>query len=479
MIYNPINMLKVIYESKNLLGNTPSTIKLKSIKRFLKKYRKYNVDAGYQRELCWTEESMCNLIKAIMDNAFIPPLLIYKYHKTNPEYAYYKFEVNDGQHRMFSLKAFKDSKWVNIPNKNKPILIRWKIPNPEDNRSIINVFYKETEDTKEWKEQHPEQTVCYLDDEGRRKFDEKELIVSIIKGNLTYDQRREIFDNLQNGEKNRNSDLLKNKRNCPFIVFITDNNYKSLFYEKFFKICTKRAKKYWVNWAGRFYLIYKAALTHDKQQITNAFVYGDSQIKNDILRNSIKLSAEDYQDFHNNIIRYFNFLTEQGVKLNPTQAFCLFVPFCLASGFETILSTHMTSFSREGSAKDSNSMWEHNETDIRREYFMKVYDQINDNMIMIALPEYDDTPISSELKLRVWQKCFKNKKRSVCPCGEKISINKHDCGHIIARALNGQTEESNLISICSDCNKRMGTRNAVDWYLSHNGVDIRVYYDRY
>jgi hypothetical protein len=73
---------------------------------------------------------------------------------------------------------------------------------------------------------------------------------------------------------------------------------------------------------------------------------------------------------------------------------------------------------------------------------------------------YDERQTTKKLKKQVWEKCVDNK----CDiCQNEIAFNRFDAGHIIARARGGQTDISNLIPICFDCNHAMGTRNAYEY----------------
>lgn len=56
-------------------------------------------------------------------------------------------------------------------------------------------------------------------------------------------------------------------------------------------------------------------------------------------------------------------------------------------------------------------------------------------------------------------------------CESKIDSKHYECGHIVARAENGDSTIENLRCICSLCNKSIGTKNMDDFkkkYLSKN-----------
>ena len=96
---------------KNFLGkNRPPTVEKQLIDILVdKKFYRYNLKPPQQRgELAWPFETMLSLINSVMDNRFIPEPLVYEYQEGENEQ--YDYEVLDGQHRLFTLKAFFDSK---------------------------------------------------------------------------------------------------------------------------------------------------------------------------------------------------------------------------------------------------------------------------------------------------------------------------------------------------------------------------------
>ena len=69
-------------------------------------------------------------------------------------------------------------------------------------------------------------------------------------------------------------------------------------------------------------------------------------------------------------------------------------------------------------------------------------------------------PTQQTLKKLVWAKCVDE----LCAiCEDPITKKEFEAGHIIARTLGGQIDIDNLIPICFDCNRTMGTRNAWEY----------------
>jgi 5-methylcytosine-specific restriction endonuclease McrA len=104
-------------------------------------------------------------------------------------------------------------------------------------------------------------------------------------------------------------------------------------------------------------------------------------------------------------------------------------------------------------------MWESkDEREPRREYFNRCLTQIS-SITERALP-LDDRQISKSLKKLVWAKCVDE----MCAiCEDEITEKEFEAGHIVARALGGQVNIENLIPICFECNRGMGTRNAYEY----------------
>lgn len=74
--------------------------------------------------------------------------------------------------------------------------------------------------------------------------------------------------------------------------------------------------------------------------------------------------------------------------------------------------------------------------------------------------------ISKALKLKIWEKYIgSNNGEVLCIVCQNTKINmmNFDCGHIIPESKGGETNEDNLLPICSLCNKSMSVKNMDDY----------------
>ena len=85
--------------------------------------------------------------------------------------------------------------------------------------------------------------------------------------------------------------------------------------------------------------------------------------------------------------------------------------------------------------------------------------------------------IPKSVRVAVWNTYIGNNIKGKCyvGCGEEITVNNYECGHIISEKNNGEVTIQNLRPICSTCNKSMGTQNMHDFkqlFLHHNQHNI-------
>ena len=83
--------------------------------------------------------------------------------------------------------------------------------------------------------------------------------------------------------------------------------------------------------------------------------------------------------------------------------------------------------------------------------------------------------IPSDVRIQLWKNHYNNTMTGKCyTCERELSYIDMECGHIIARALNGPDTINNLVPICKTCNKDMGVMNLYE-YKKLNALYNTVY----
>lgn len=466
----------------NLLGDCPPTITRK-IADILRMYANIVLDPLYQREICWSIDTINGLIGTIINNGLVPNLVLYKYQESDPEYSedVEKFEAVDGQHRLFAINSFVNSEYVKLPNKTKKVIPYWSYVDPETKEQQV-VFYQQTEDTDEWckEKENVEKKVSYMSSKEKKDFNAYSLTIREIVVPLTYEKRREIFDLLQNGEKNRGSDLLKNKTECVVVDFLNKQMYQKKMKDIFLPHCSKQANKYWLHWPVRCFMLWqknKTVADYDDEMkelnLAMTFTIGDNDIKKLIEKNDRKLNAEpsELSEFNEVFNKFTEFLKENAVsiKFNPTQIFALFAHFCSDDIREENLSTWLRPFAKEGTIREHKNMWENTSSvEQRRVYFKKCLNDLKKKS-QEPFTEPVRKQMSKALKTKVWERDFRESIEGVCICDKAITKDTGECGHIQSHATGGKTILDNLRYICADCNNRMGIKNMIDYEMEIRG----------
>ena len=80
---------------------------------------------------------------------------------------------------------------------------------------------------------------------------------------------------------------------------------------------------------------------------------------------------------------------------------------------------------------------------------------------------YKKEPIPKQYKKLSWIKYIGNRIETRCPCCFINIIDVWNCeyGHIIAEKKGGPTSPSNLMPICSTCNRQMGTTDMREYSM--------------
>jgi hypothetical protein len=193
----------IIRNRNNLLGGkNPIENKCKSIDDILrdKYYNKINTCPIYQRHIRWKHHAMNDFIGTVMNNGLVPGLIMYELDSNEKTGKNLRkdYEMVDGQHRLYTLKAFMDATYRTLPHMKKQFIVYWNYQhqNEEGLTEYQHVFYKQTNDVIEYCQEN-KITPYYLNDEEMKHFDNYGLHITMIRNSITINQRREIFMSLQ------------------------------------------------------------------------------------------------------------------------------------------------------------------------------------------------------------------------------------------------------------------------------------------
>jgi len=450
---------------KNYLGETQPQGSDIKIKHLIRDIDTFHFRPSYQRHIKWSSKAMNSFIGTIVDNSVVPEILIYKLHPEdkNEKNRDKESEVMDGQHRLYTIDAFVSATYQILPFKKNQFIVHWEyeVCDEEGRKKVIPVFYKLTPDVDEYCRKKKLGTPCILDDLERSDFDNYTIHIKTIQKSLTLNERRKIFLSLQNGIKVRNTDLLKNMTDCKLIAFIEQNEHLNLMIDVILEHSTRKAYQYSIQWIARYFNLFIYVLTKENRRgPSEVFLASDTQIKTSIEINAsiFNRTEEEFNLFDDKLREFVGFIQSLNyfIMLNPTQNFALFYFICSSEIDHDILRTHMQYWTDDGNIKDE--LWEKKaDLTTRRVYFNEKLEELMS--ITERASEIDNTHISPALRSQVWDKC-RNGLCTICST-TNITMETFHAGHIVARARGGPTEIDNLLPMCSDCNRRMGTRNAL------------------
>jgi hypothetical protein len=246
---------------------------------------------------------------------------------------------------------------------------------------------------------------------------------------------------------------------CNLIAAFNEFGCQSIMIDKFFKHCTKKAACYWVQWITRLYLLHTTFQkgVSSESPPSEDFLKGDKIIGKMIKNkdNLLDTTRDKFAKFNYAFNKFIEFIEslDEGIKFDPTQIYALFYHLLEKPNVD-ILRSHMGFYSK-GSKKN---LWESTSVGPRRVYFNECIEKLG-AMIDFATP-IDNTKISKKLRKQVF-----DKGNGICDICKKtqITLKKFEAGHIISRAMGGEAVIDNLIPICIDCNRRMGTRHAEEF----------------
>jgi hypothetical protein len=347
-------------------------------------YNNINLKPKFQRDIVWDISRMNCLIHTIMNCKSVPGLYLYTYQNEthlNKNNLPYKYECIDGQHRLYVVYNFRNSTFLE-GTKN---IIHWLYTHEETGEKEI-VFYKETDDTKIWIEEYKESKkedkftkFSYMTEIEKNRFDDYKLDIKYFENYMSYDERKDEFNSLQNGILVEKSDKLKNF-NTKLIKFFEENNYnEQMLNEIIINKCTKKAKKYWIQWLARCVLLFKCEISSN---YSKTFLKADATIGKHIEMDKIKLDNEEENGFKKVFDNFRIIITSEelnGKLFNPTQLFAVFVFIKnkllnreVDNGIKNEIVETLIKHLSEPQPKECNILWEGCLKENRTEYFNKI-----------------------------------------------------------------------------------------------------------
>ncbi len=426
----------------------------------------------YQRPIGWRLEDMNGFIGTIMKNSFVFPVLMYELHpedKAIEDKGKYNYEVPDGQHRLFTLNAFKSSALQTLPNIAKPFIVHlcYESTDESGNTQIHRVYYNKAQEqeVKDWhdstyKNQGP---ACFFDDAEKKKFDNFRLLISMIQVKLSFDDRREIFLDLQKGKPVRGSDLLKNQLSCKLMADFDSNGYQDKM-SVTLQYCSRKMTKYWSHWGTRFFLIFiETKKVEGKKTPADIFLKTDKEITkaiNDRI-GTLKPTTEVFEEFDDRFCIFNQRLQSFGIKFNPTQLFALFSHFLRDDIDMDVIATRILKFAKDGQSKPNKTLWESKGNhEQRKDYFNVCLSEL-EKMKTVAPKILPRRTLSIQERIQVFEKAKVKETCYTCPA--KITLETFHEAHDIAKGKGGTQDLDNLFPLCRSCNLRMGQLTISEW----------------
>jgi hypothetical protein len=459
---------------KNLLGSVEPQSRPKEIRDLLNPeyYNKVNLRPSYQRKLQWLLVAYIEFIGIIMNTGLVQSIIMYQlFNEDKVEGDNYNYECVDGQHRLWTLNAFKTCSVNKLDHIKKPFIVHWVYEKTDENghKFIQRVFYKDTPEVRDWfGETYPNDTPYFLTPEEKEHFDNFTINVTMLRSQLSLDQRRDIFTSLQKGVPVRNSDFLKNLTRVKLMNLFETNGYCNLM-DTYLEYCSRGMTSYWIHWAAKLWLLFN-------EPCVDTLLLKDSAIEKGIKNNNTRFnpSEEEFQEFDNAFRRFLEYLQRLpvGIQFNAIQLFAMFTYLSHHVECIDVLITHMPSFSSEGQTPEYKNLWlkGNGNTERCRIYFNECLSQLESMIKPYIAIEIDTRKISKKLRMQVLAKA---EIIGACDiCGDSIDIDTCEAGHILARKKGGTIDIDNLIPLCVPCNRGMGVQNPYDYkkILPYNRV---------
>jgi hypothetical protein len=178
-----------------------------------------NTSPAYQRNPCWKYGQKQRLIDSVMNNFFIPPLVMY----VDAEVTRYDHECIDGQNRLLALLSFVRSEKVpdGRPGRSatEPRSMGFITWDHYEGDERVHSVYTLTDEVRQWGDRRGF-TVREFTPKQRRKFDTRHVMTFRLGGRIPLALRQDQFRRLQGGTEISFSDRARNNDNafCRMVV---------------------------------------------------------------------------------------------------------------------------------------------------------------------------------------------------------------------------------------------------------------------
>ena len=440
----------------------------------------------YQRDFNWSEHKVSNFLLTIMTSGYVQPLLLYEYDYADEKPEGKKSEMVDGQHRAESIKAFITGKPI-TDKKGRSIMAYLKYEG-------YYLFYEEVADEnnhiKKWEKETGNKATYFTIDQ-RQKFVDYEVRLETCKSRLMLEQRRRLFDSLQEGVPVRNSDKDKNKMECAVVRELNtgypkwEDDYKAN-YMPLLTSCAVQNRLYCVV---RLYAIFVDPVSGGRNE--DKF-WTDKEIKDKISNNGLlqRGRAGDFKAKMDEVYENMRQLKARipDAKYTPIQLFALCVGvFTDRPNLVDRCASYITVKGKKKknkdvvNNKDTKSWWfdfryKEVEGDV-----MAYYHETLSLLESSPIPEPPSSPSRGQRKWgdctreKVWRQYVGESENGECSfdfCKKELTRKgKWERGHDIPHSKDGSSSDmSNLNVICKECNRKQGTQTRTEFEISQRPV---------
>jgi hypothetical protein len=180
------------------------------------KTKTINLCPTYQRGLSWSYDKMNLFLDTLFYCPVIPSFVLYQMSdndRNESKIETYFFECIDGQHRLTVIQNFIENKPIEFGGNIKYLFIK-------DRETKEKIFYDLTDDIKK---KYKKEKIRKFSPKEKMQFDDTGLNFQTIQKKLSNEEKCELFNRLQNGEKTNSVVKFKNF-NHPITNFIREKN---------------------------------------------------------------------------------------------------------------------------------------------------------------------------------------------------------------------------------------------------------------